>query len=205
MFKEEAIWVEKALSKINPLLNNNLATNLGSSTSYFREVIQPHIHKHIIESLKYRNWHIVNVDIKQEEGVDVVADVTKSDFTGKVQKSALTICTNMLEHVEDIAFVIQNLLAITINGGYILITVPYKYRRHLDPIDNMFRPTPEEIVKLFPINKVEVIDKKIIVIHDKQYYSKKKSRFPIWGYREIIGFYFGKKHKVSGVLLKMLA
>lgn len=205
MFREEAVWVEKALNKIKPLPNNNIVANLGSSTSYFREVIQPHIHKHIIESLKNRKWNIVNVDIKEEEGVDVVADVTKNDFSKKVNKSALTICTNMLEHVEDIAFVIQNLMAITINGGYILITVPYKYRRHLDPIDNMFRPTPDEIINLFSKEKIEIIEKKIITIEDKIYYKKKKSKYPIWGYREIIGYYLGNKHKVSGVLLKMLA
>ncbi len=85
-------------------------------------------------------WSIVNVDLKAEEGVNIVADVTQSNFSAELQFSALTICTNMLEHVEDISLVIENLLKITIKGSFILLTVPYKYRKHLDPIDNMFRP-----------------------------------------------------------------
>ncbi len=43
MFREEAIWVKQAVSKIKPLAHNNMVANLGSSTAYFREVIQPHI------------------------------------------------------------------------------------------------------------------------------------------------------------------
>lgn len=96
----------------------------------------------------------------------------------------------MLEHLEDISIVIRKLLGVTEKGGYILLTVPYNYKRHLDPIDNMFRPTPEEIANLFPGDKIEVIDKRIIGISDKTYYQQ-KSRYPIWGYRKIIGYYFG--------------
>ncbi len=203
MFREEAIWVEKALSKIAPLSSNNLVANLGSSTAYFRETIQPHIHQHIILPLKQNGWNVINVDLKEEDGVDVVADVTKSNFSSLVEQSALTICTNMLEHVEDISMVINNLKKVTIKKGYILLTVPYKYKKHLDPIDNMFRPTPDEIASLFPVNEIEVIDKVIIYIYDKEYYQVKKSTIPLWGYRNLIGYYLGKKHAVSGILIKM--
>ena len=154
MFREEAIWVEKALSKIDPLSSNNLVANLGSSTAYFREIIQPHIHRHIIIPLEQKGWNIINVDLKKEDGVDVVADVTKPNFSLLVKPAALTICTNMLEHVEDIALVVENLKKIVIKGGYILLTVPYKYKKHLDPIDNMFRPTPDEIAGLFAANEI---------------------------------------------------
>lgn len=203
MFREEAIWIEKALSKILPLEHNNLVANLGSSTAYFREVIQPHIHQHIITTLKEKGWQIINIDLKAEEGVDIVADVTKENFYELVQPSALTICTNMLEHVEDIGLVVNNLQKVTTKGGYILITVPYKYRKHLDPIDNMFRPTPDEIAQLFKQYTINIIDKKIIYIQDKEYYKVKKSRFPIWGYRDLIAYYLGKKHAVSGILLQI--
>lgn len=203
MFREEAIWVKQAISKIKPLANNNIVANLGSSTAYFREVIQPHIDQYIIKPLQMNGWSIVNVDLKAEDGVNIVADVTQSNFSAKLQPSALTICTNMLEHVEDISLVIENLLKITIKGGFILLTVPYKYRKHLDPIDNMFRPTPQQIAQLFNAYEIEIVDEGIIQIFDKSYYTYKKSRFPLWGYREIIGYYFGKKHAVSGILIKI--
>lgn len=205
MFREEAIWIENALKKINPLPSNNKVGNLGSSTSFFREVVQPHINKHLLQPLQLKGWDIVNVDLKKEEGVDIVADVTNPDFGNNMQQMfALTICTNMLEHVEDIALVVKNLQKITARFGYMLLTVPYKYRKHLDPIDNMFRPTPEEIVELFPKENSEVIYKGIIVIQDKDYYKVRKSKFPLWGYREKIAYSLGMKHKVSGVLIKII-
>lgn len=203
MFREEAIWLKEAILKIQPFEQNNLVANLGSSTGYFRKVIQPHIHEYIIQTLQNNGWEVVHVDIKQEEGVDVVADVTRNDFTSYIKPSALTICTNMLEHVEDISLVIKNLQNVTIKGGYILITVPYKYKKHLDPIDNMFRPTPQEIADLFNPHEIEIITQKIIEINDKEYYKVKKSKIPLWGYRNLIGYYLGKKHKVSGILIKM--
>ncbi len=203
MFREEAIWVKQALDKIKPLSNNNKVANLGSSTAYFREVIQPHIHEHIITTLQNSGWQIVNIDLKKEDGVDIIADVTKNNFANLVQPSALTICTNMLEHVEDINGVVENLKKVTIQGGYILITVPYKYKKHLDPIDNMFRPTPQEIANLFEKDEIEIIHKAVIVIYDKAYYKIKKSKIPFWGYRHLLGYYLGKKHAVSGILIKL--
>jgi hypothetical protein len=35
-------------------------------------------------------------------------------------------------------------------GGYIIISVPYSYPYHADPIDTYFRPSPAELASLFP-------------------------------------------------------
>lgn len=204
MFKEEAKWVEDALSLIQPLPQNNKVANLGSSTAYFREIIQPHIQLHLIKPLMENGWQILNVDLKEDKGVDEIADCTKTEFGIKYANMfGLTICTNMLEHVLDISLVVQNLFDVTVNNGYILLTVPYKYKKHLDPIDNMFRPMPEEIANLFPDNSVKIIEKNIIIIQDKEYYKEKKSRFPLWGKRDLIAYQLGIKHKVSGILIKI--
>jgi SAM-dependent methyltransferase len=204
MFTEEAKWVEDALRLIKPLPSNKKVANLGSSTAYFREVIQPHINKHVLQPLKENNWQVFNVDLKPEEGVDEVADCTKKEFGQKyANQFGLTICTNMLEHVLDIPLVVQNLLDVTDNNGYIMLTVPYKYRIHHDPIDNGFRPEPKEIFNLFPSNKVSTVTEKIIVIDELDYYPVRKSRFPLWGQRERIKYKLGIKHKVSGILLKV--
>ncbi|MEP6512602.1 MAG: hypothetical protein ABJA79_01940 [Parafilimonas sp.] len=205
MFIEESFWIRKTLNQLKPKSNNNEVANLGSSTHHFRTVIQPHIHTNLIGPLIKNCWHINNIDCKKDEGVDLIADVAFPEFAkGHTNKFALTICTNMLEHVENIPAVVNNLLTITITGGYILITVPYKYKLHYDPIDNGFRPKPSEIVSLFPHHSVKVIDSAVIIIHNKTYYQIKKSRFPLWGYRERIKYYLGIKHKVSGVLLQVL-
>jgi SAM-dependent methyltransferase len=142
--------------------------------------------------------------MKKEVGVDLVADVTKENFAdGLLDKFALTICTNLLEHVEDIDLVIKNLVKITRSGGHILITVPYKYKIHLDPIDNGFRPTPQQIVDRFNNVVDTIIDSHIISISDIDQYRIKPSKFPLWGKRERISYYLGKRHKTSGVLFSL--
>lgn len=204
MFREESIWIKKALQKLKPLSNHKDVANIGSSTAYFRKTIQPHIHENIITTLENAGWNVLNVDMKKEDGVDLVADVTKPDFAEPFKdRFALTICTNLLEHVEDIKLVAKNLAAITLSGGYILITVPYKYKLHYDPIDNGFRPTPQQIIDLFKEVAEHIVDSSIISIGDIKEYKIKPSRFPIWGYREKIAFLFGKRHKVSGILFSI--
>jgi SAM-dependent methyltransferase len=203
MFREESVWIKNALAKLKPSSNREVA-NIGSSTEHFRKVIQPHIHNNIIASLETDGWKVFHVDLKAEPGVDLVADVNKIDFAIPFKdRFALTICTNLLEHVEDIQLVVQNLIAITQNGGHLLITVPYKYRLHYDPIDNGLRPTPKEIYQLFQAAGDTIIDARVISITDKSYYRIRPSRFPLWGYRERVAYYLGKRHKTSGILFSI--
>lgn len=204
MFREESIWVKNALAKLRPVDGHNEVANIGSSTEHFRKVVQPHIHHNIIQSLEQSGWQVFNVDLKQEPGVDLVADVTQPGFAAPFEdRFALTLCTNLLEHVEDIALVVNNLVAITRPNGHILVTVPYKYKRHLDPIDNGLRPTPREIYELFKQAGDTIVDSQIISISDKSYYRIKPSRFPLWGYRERLAYYLGKRHKTSGILFSI--
>ena len=204
MFRQEAIWIQETLSSIQPLAHNNKVANLGSSSVYFRQTVQPHIHQHIIAPLVQKQWSVINIDIKKEDGIDLIADITKASYSiENADQFALTLCTNMLEHVENIGIAVQNIYSSTVVNGFILLTVPYKYKKHLDPIDNMFRPTPTEIYNLFRKGSVEIIASAIIAISDKQYYPVKQSRFPFWGYRNRIAFWLGKRHKVSGILLQV--
>jgi len=203
MFSEEARWIQRALEKI--ISNGDKsAINFGSSTLHFRKHIQPHIQSYIFEPLEKNGWNVLHVDIKKEEGVDMIADLTDASFSNNFkEKAALVICTNMLEHVTDIKLAVNNLIAACKRNGYLLITVPYKYKKHLDPIDNMFRPTPAEITNLFTHADVDVIEDGVITIADKKYYRIRKSTIPLWGYRERFLYYLGKRHKVSAVLLKL--
>jgi SAM-dependent methyltransferase len=204
MFRQEAMWIEKVLKSIKPLSGNCLAANFGSSTTDFRLVLQPHIHQYVITTLEKNNWQVKNIDFKNDIGVDIVADLTNPSIAKEyADYFGLTICTNMLEHVENINITIKNLFATTKSDGYILLTVPYKYKKHLDPIDNMFRPKPIEIYNLFLRDSVDIIASQIITITDKTYYPVKQSKYPLWGYRYRIAFWFGMRHKVSGILLKV--
>lgn len=204
MFREESLWIKNALLLLQPSTGADEVANIGSSTEHFRKVIQPHIHHNIIDTLEQRGWKVFNVDLKKEAGVDLVADVTQPGFSAPFQhRFALTICTNLLEHVENVDLVVKNLIAITKPGGHLLITVPFKYRLHFDPIDNGLRPTPNEIYELFKAAGDQVVDSRIISISDKAYYRIKPSRFPLWGYRERVAYYLGKRHKTSGILFSI--
>lgn len=204
MFREEALWIERVLQGVDVPSDARDVANIGSSTQHFRTVVQPHINTHVIQPLIKRDWKVFNVDLKDAPGVDLVADVTTSNFSSPFEKRfGLTLCSNLLEHVRDIKLVARNLAAITRGGGCVLVTVPHKYKIHPDPIDNGFRPTPDEILDLFPDVRGEVLAKKIIIINDVAEYKIRKSRFPLWGQRERAAYYLGKRHRVSGVLFRI--
>jgi SAM-dependent methyltransferase len=204
MFREESLWIKNALQKIRPRSERDEVANIGSSTEYFRRVIQPHIHDNIIDTLSGNGWQVINIDLKKETGVDLIADVTQPDFSYPFKdRFSLTLCTNLLEHVEDIELVVRNLVAITRSGGHILVTVPFKYKIHFDPIDNGFRPTPQQIVNLFNDVAEYIVDSTIISVNDINQYRIKPSRFPVWGYRERLAYYFGKRHKTSCIIFSI--
>ena len=204
MFREEALWVKNSIAQFENI-GNRMIANIGSSTDYFRKKIQPHIHEYIFSPLENNDWKIIHIDIKKEDGVNLIADISDKNFGIEYANCfPVVLCTNMLEHVEDIGLVVSNLYKVCANNGYLIITVPYKYKKHLDPIDNMFRPTPDEIELLFEKSSVINICSSIINIRDKSYYKKQKSSFPIWGYRLKIAYALGYRHKVSGLVLKVI-
>ena len=202
MFREEAIWVREVLINL-PLLGKKVA-NLGSSTSEFRQIVQPHINKEIIIPLEDKGAIITHIDIKKDAGVDIEADLTAMDFSDAVNLIFdLVICTNMLEHVEDISLVVNNIFKICSPNAYLLITVPRRYPLHFDPIDNGFRPRPEELSALFSERvRCRIINSKVISIKDSNYYPVKHSRFPIWGYRLRIRYWLKYYYQVTGVLIQ---
>lgn len=203
MFREESVWISNVLENIT--LEKAEVANLGSSTGYFRKVIQPHIHENIVKPLENKSFKVVNIDIKLEEGVDIQADITSADFRKSIgKKFDLVICTNMLEHVENINTSIENILAITEEKGFVLITVPRRYPIHLDPIDNNFRPKPNEIFNYFKnISTAKIVKSSIINIKDINCYPVRKSKFPIWGYRQRVKFWLKYYYQVTGILIKL--
>lgn len=155
MLYEESIWIGKELLK--HLKQGSKILNIGSSSLNVRRVEQPHIQKHIFEVLIKNNIQIVNVDIKDSDGVDIIGDLTDSNFIDrlKLEKYDCVLCSNLLEHIEEknkITFAIEELLS---DGGIAVVTVPYNYPYHLDPIDTMFRPTVKELAALFPLFKIK--------------------------------------------------
>lgn len=160
---EEAKYIRKLLKKHT---NDSKITllNLGSSTKHFRKIEQPHIDSEIFYPLKELNYKIVHFDLKDADGVDISGNI----FDLKIQKKLQTIrpnlllVCNLLEHLEqtmrkNLPLIIDDIIA---DNGMLIITVPYSYPLHLDPIDTYYRPSPKQISQLFP--NYEMIDGSVI-------------------------------------------
>lgn len=147
----EALWFKNVLpgfsvEELSPLVN------IGSSTNTFREMEQPHIYSHIFRLLEEMGVKVIHSDIKQAEGVDVVGNIFDDEALQELKdlNPKSLICANMFEHIEDRQLLADRLMEILPEGGLFFITVPNSYHHHADPIDTMYRPSPEELALLFP-------------------------------------------------------
>jgi SAM-dependent methyltransferase len=140
------ILAELPVDAISPCLN------LGSSTRHFREIYQPHIHEYLFRPLEMRAVHVVHADLKEDDGVDIAGDIYDPETIEKIRTvdPHLVLCCNMFEHVTDREHLATSIDALVKPGGYVLLTVPFSYPLHYDPIDTYFRPSPEELAALFP-------------------------------------------------------
>lgn len=126
--------------------------NLGSSTGIFRTQEQRHIDRHIFAPLRERGVHVVHADIKEAEGVDLAGDIYDPATMEAIQALSprCVLCCNMFEHVTDRQALAARICQMLAPGGLLIVTVPYSYPIHYDPIDTYFRPSPDEIVGMFP-------------------------------------------------------
>jgi|TARA_B110001452_G_scaffold259327_1_gene255553 SAM-dependent methyltransferase len=150
MLVEEAIWIKNQIENhFNrddfPLLN------IGSSTKKFREEDQSHIFNHIFSPLEEKKLKVIHSDIKQLEGVDIVGNINDKSFRESLKKKNIKsiICSNLLEHVENPILIIKSILDILPDNGKLIVTTPFYFPYHKDPIDTLFRPNIEELELLF--------------------------------------------------------
>ncbi len=150
MFAAEARWLCERLARypaerLSPLLN------LGSSTSEVRERVQPWIAAELFLPLAARGVEVIHVDRRAAPGVDVVADLTlPADIARLCQLGPRSVlCCNLLEHVADPALLARHCLDLLPEAGLLFVTVPFSYPHHRDPIDTLYRPSPDELAHLF--------------------------------------------------------
>lgn len=166
MIPEESVWIGENILELTLKVENPSVLNVGSSTKNFREVHQPHVYQNIFRVLMDKNIVVSHLDIKQDEGVDIVGDLNEPGFLQLIQakKYSILLCSNLLEHILDPGKICQALENSVAQGGYIIVTGPYVYRHHNDPIDTMFRPSPEELHKMFP--NCDLIKGEVLEIND---------------------------------------
>lgn len=158
----EALWIKESLGR---LIDANISPvlELGSSTEHFRRFDQPHIDREIHAPLRRRNVPIVTTDMRSGPGIDISGDIYDPATMAKLTalRSKCVLCCNIFEHVVDRAGFAARCHELLAPGGYMVVTVPYSYPYHLDPIDMLYRPAPDQIVGLFP--GYETVAQKLII------------------------------------------
>ena len=161
MLYEESIWFKHIIQKfVSP---NSLVLNIGSSTKQFIEIEQPYIKQNLFDELDKKSCLVKNIDIKHAEGVDLVGDVTDASFIETLQQlnPAIIICSNLLEHLENRKTFCDALVKIMNTETLLIVSVPYSFPYHEDPIDTLFRPNLDDLQKTFPLLKLvegEIVD-----------------------------------------------
>ena len=147
----EADWIRKRLLSRDAATVSPLA-NIGSQTLEFRTIKKPHIEERLFKPLREAGIEVVHIDIQDAVGVDIVGDLTDSDFVESLKQRGFksVICSNLLEHLNDRQPIMQSLSEIVAPEGCLIVTVPRSYPYHPDPIDTMYRPSPEELASSFP-------------------------------------------------------
>jgi hypothetical protein len=104
MLVSEAKAIGNILSREVFNKKDSVILNIGSSTKYFRESSQPWVERYIFRPLRFLSCQVVNIDIKLDEGVDFVADITKELDLNKLKafNADIIMASNLLEHVEDL-------------------------------------------------------------------------------------------------------
>lgn len=155
MLATEARWYESQIQALGdealyPMLN------VGSHTADFRAREQPWIDRHLFAAARAKGLKVVHTDIRPNDGVDLVGDLTDPAFLRTVSgmRFRSAVCSNLLEHVPNREEIARAVAAAVAPGGYLLVSCPNVFPYHPDPIDTMFRPSPEELAALFPDTRI---------------------------------------------------
>jgi len=130
--------------------------NLGSGNVKQLRQNKPWINEYVFAYLKKINTKILHVDTEKFPGVDIIQDLSLPNslsFCDKLNGSKLFILANVMEHIPKSAhkpFLKKIYKKMNSNDG-LIISVPYDYPYHADPIDNMYRPRPNDLKVLLPL------------------------------------------------------
>ena len=150
---EESLKIQSIIKKHKPFAN---IINLGSGNVEQLKKTKPWVSKNVFDLFKKQKAKILHVDAENFPGVDIVQDLSQPNslvFCDSLKGSKLFILANVLEHIPKKAhaeFLTKIYSKMKSKDG-LIITVPYDYPYHEDPIDTMYRPSPNELKKLLPL------------------------------------------------------
>lgn len=110
--------------------------DIGSGGRADREISQPHIYA------AFRGHRVIWTD-KLEMPGQLRCDICQRASLRDLPWCDMVTCCSVLEHVIDIDAALDNLQAIA--KKWLLVSVPHVYPEHHCPIDNLWRPSPDEL------------------------------------------------------------
>jgi hypothetical protein len=156
VLKSEAAWLGRRLQEL-PSEDLSPLLSVGSGESELRAT-QPWLDELVYAPLVRRDVRVLHHELRPGPGVDVAGDLTDPAFLTELGELGVrsVMCCNVLEHVPEPARIAAAIEAAVLPGGYAFVTVPHRFPYHPGPIDTMFRPSPEELRRLFP--RLEQVD-----------------------------------------------
>ena len=150
---QEACVVGSLLETISP----DTCINLGSGDISHQRLKKPWIDRFIFAPLQSRGVNIIHTDLMISDGVDLKIDLTLVEDLQKLEKigdSRVFLLCNVLEHVPSAlrSIMINSIVSIMNKFDYLIITVPFRYPYHADPIDTGYRPSANELSAAIGLN-----------------------------------------------------
>lgn len=213
---EESETIRKILDKYARPLAFKTAINLGSGDVDRLIKSKGWVENNVFLPLKSSGVKVINVDARQFPGVDFVRDLSLPDgldFVDETSGPRLFILANVLEHIPRSACsnLLNKIYSKMSKGDALIVTGPYDYPYHADPIDTMYRPSPEQLAGFIPLDWKE---KHLVVAgsyreeFSRMSFSKKIRRLlkPLWIFQKPMKwlenhrlFYLFKPYKISVV------
>jgi SAM-dependent methyltransferase len=215
MLLAESEWLKSAIEEL-VFPPGEMVLNFGSQKLSALKY-QGYIKENIYRPVARKHWELLNFDLFPGEGVDISGDIMDDDcFFALVQrKFGVVFVFNVLEHLADRTSICLRIERLLSKGGYLLVSVPFKYPIHNAPIDNLFRPIPDELLQLFP--SCALVKSDIIIDESFLFYLQRNSRMAIkfilrlltpfykfsnWKTQVALFPYFFKKFQVTVAVLK---
>ena len=177
MLAEESIWISKKIKEILPERPFPVL-NIGSSTLKYRTVTQSFIQKNIFSLFDDEKNQVIHLDMKEDEGIDMVGDLYDEQFRNKIKnlKPKLILCNNILMYLnnktrKELADILYEILD---TNGYLIITNSHVFPPAHDPVESYYRASPKKMYKeLF--HSFKVLDSQITQTHFS-FYKDLKSK-----------------------------
>jgi hypothetical protein len=159
---EESCAIKSMLSDYQLRVGRPFAhvINLGSGDVDKLKNDKPWVFENVFLPLKISGANIIHSDFKNFGGVTHVCDLRLPEalsFTKDMHGPKLFILANVLEHVPKTARnnILNKIFSAMKKDDGLLVTVPNQYPYHPDPIDTLYRPSPQDLYGLIKLNWIE--------------------------------------------------